>query len=255
MFFQIIETSSSGNCAFLSCGGVNVLIDAGIGVRKLEAYLKSRGMRVGDIDAIFITHEHGDHCRALKSLKKYSSVKIFANRLTAESIMYLEPDTKCLSWQVFENGSPFNFMDLEVFGFSIPHDTSDAVGYKIKFGGKSIVWLTDLGKLTLSARDVAMGANILVLESNYCPKMLENSSRPYSLKQRIKGSHGHLSNSDAISLLKDLNAGITEKIYLAHISKECNSVSHISELIAGISIRDIIEIVSPYSEPSSPYED
>ena len=254
MFFQIIETSSAGNCAFVSHNGVNILIDAGVGVRKIEAYLKKRNMCLGDIDAVLITHEHSDQCRSLKSLKKCASVKVFANRLTAESIRYLEPETKSMNWQIFETGSPFEFMGLEIFGFSIPHDTSDAVGYRIKIAGKTLVWMTDLGKMTYSAKDVALSANILVLESNYCPRMLENSSRPYSLKQRIKGSHGHLSNDDAISLVRELSGTVVEKVYLAHISKECNSVAHISEMLENISLKDIIEIVSPFSQSSSPYE-
>ena len=102
------------------------------------------------------------------------------------------------------------------------------------------------------ARDFAKSANVLVLESNYCPRMLDNSSRPYSLKTRIKGSHGHLSNADAIELLKSIDCGVSEKIYLAHISRECNSVSR--DLLSGVGdILQKIEIVSPFSQSSTPY--
>lgn len=255
MFFQIIETSSAGNCAYLECGGARVLIDAGVGIRKIESYMRSLSLSLDDLDGIFVTHEHSDHCKALKSFKNARQVKVFANRLTAESIQYLEPDTKKLKWQVFENGSPFDFCGIKVTAFSIPHDTSDAVGYKFGFEGRNLVWMTDLGKLTHLARDMARQAHILVLESNYCPKMLENSNRPYSLKQRIKSPHGHLSNLDALELLKSLDPSVVEKIYLAHISKECNSVDRISELLClaeGVCRR--IEIVPPFSECSTPFE-
>jgi len=254
MFFQIIETSSAGNCAFVCHGGVNILIDAGVGIRKIEGYLAARGLNLDDIDAVFVTHEHSDHCRSLKCFKNRRTA-IFANRLTAESVMHLYADTNKLKWTTFENGVAFQFMGIEVCGFSVPHDTSDSVGYSFTFGGKRLVWMTDLGKLTLSVRDIARLAQILVLESNYCPRMLDNSSRPYSLKTRIKSSHGHLSNSDAISLLRELAPEIVEKVYLAHISRECNSVSHIAELLSDIGVlRARIEIVSPFSESSSPYE-
>ena len=108
MFFQIIETSSAGNSAFLSFHGRNILIDAGVGIRKIDAYLKGRGASRADIDAIFVTHEHIDHCRALKSFRGCRA-KIFANRCTAEAIRSSEPSTKALDWAVFESGDAFKF--------------------------------------------------------------------------------------------------------------------------------------------------
>lgn len=255
MFFQIIETSSAGNCAFLRYGQSKILIDAGVGIRKIEAYLNPLGLTPADIDAIFITHEHIDHCRALKSFGRLGT-RVFANRLTCESITSAMPEAKSLKWSLFEDGSQFEFGGMSVSSFPTPHDSSDSVGYCFEGGGRRLVWMTDLGKVTFLARDFAAKAQILVLESNYCPRMLENSSRPYSLKSRIKGSHGHLSNTDAINLLKTVDPAKVEKIYLAHISRECNSVEHIAELLEGIGeIRPKIEIVSPFSLPSSPCAD
>ena len=72
--FQIIESSSAGNCAFLQYAGINILVDAGVGVRRISAYLASMGLEIGDIDAVFITHEHSDHCKALKNFTKYSGI-------------------------------------------------------------------------------------------------------------------------------------------------------------------------------------
>ena len=253
MFFQIIETSSAGNSAFLSFHGRNILIDAGVGIRKIDAYLKGRGASRADIDAIFVTHEHIDHCRALKSFRGCRA-KIFANRCTAEAIRSSEPSTKALDWAVFESGDAFKFGEFCVSSFPTPHDSSDSVGYCFDCSNKRLVWMTDLGKVTFVARDFAKSANVLVLESNYCPRMLDNSSRPYSLKTRIKSSHGHLSNADAIELLKSIDCGVSEKIYLAHISRECNSVSHIRDLLSGVGeILQKIEIVSPFSQSSTPY--
>ncbi len=255
MFFQIIETSSAGNCAFLECDGVNILIDVGIGIKKIDAYLRERSLCRDDIDAIFITHEHSDHCRSAKYFVN-GRTKIFANRLTCESIIHIDSKTRGANWTLFENGVPFAFKDIEVCAFSVPHDTSDSVGYKLSFGNKNLVWITDLGKPTHLAVDMARTAQILVLESNYCPKMLENSSRPYRLKNRIKGSHGHLSNADAIEVIKNLSSDCIEKIYLAHISRECNSISHIDELLSEAigDLKTRVEIVSPFSESSSPFE-
>ncbi len=254
MFFQILETSSAGNCAYFEHDGVRALVDAGVGIRKIKDYLASRGLSLDDIDAVFITHEHSDHCKAVKYFSS-PNTRIFANQLTAESIRYGDSAAKSLKWTTFEDGKEFDFMGIGVCGFPVPHDTSDSVGYRFCVGGKNLVWLTDLGKPTMLAQDMASTAQVLVLESNYCPRMLENSPRPYRLKARIKGSHGHLSNSDAISIMRGLSPDTVEKIYLAHISRECNSVSHIAELIEDIGdIRQRIEIVSPFSVSSTPYE-
>jgi len=251
MKFQIIESSSAGNCSFLDTGSAKILIDAGVGVRKISAYLETLWLSIDDLDAVFVTHEHIDHYRALRSFKNYPNLKIFANKLTAETIEYLDAETKKLNWNKFETGVPFDFMGITVRPFSIPHDTSDAVGYAFSVSGKTLVWATDLGKITHSVEDVLQTANVLILECNYCPVMLDNSSRPYSLKQRIKNSHGHLSNADAITALKTLDFHKLHKVFLAHISRQCNSVAHIADLLAdaGLAIPKI-EIVTPCTHSS-----
>lgn len=256
MFFQIIESSSSGNSAFLECDGVRILIDAGARVRKIKSFLRERKLSIEDIDAIFITHEHTDHFQSLHSFADVNA-KVFANRTTAEYIQYKEPSTKKMQWHLFETGQSFNFYGVDITSFSIPHDTSDPVGFTFTHNGKKLVYATDLGKVTHSVRDIASSANVLVLESNYCPLMLERSSRPYSLKTRITGSCGHLSNADAIALIETLPQSI-ERIFLSHISRQCNDVNHIVELLTKSNISEgllsNIEVVSPHSESSSAYE-
>lgn len=255
MFFQIIETSSAGNCAFLSVDGTNILIDAGLTVKKTKSYLKTLGLSTSDIDAVFITHEHIDHRRALPSFAECNT-KIFANALTAESICYLDQDTRNLHWRIFETGVPFEFNGIRILPFPIPHDTNEAVGYKFEFGKHNLVWMTDLGSIPDSVKSAAQEADILVLESNYCPVMLEHSKRPYKLKKRIQSRHGHLSNADAIFLLSSLDPSKLIKVYLAHISRECNSIEHIGELLQPLgSMKDIIEIVSPFSASSKPFRE
>jgi len=253
--FQIIESSSAGNCALLCCEGARILIDAGVGIRKTEKFLQARGMTFEDLSAVFVTHEHGDHCKALQCLDKYPHIKIFANRPTASYIKSAYPRTKALEWRAFTTGDIFDFCGVRVNPFSIPHDTSDAVGYCFKTGGKSIVWMTDIGKITHLAERVALEANILVLESNYCPKMLEDSDRPHELKKRIRGGSGHLSNDAALELIKRLNAEVVEKIFLAHVSRECNSVKRIAEMLDDLEepLRARIEIVSPFEASSRNY--
>ena len=111
MFFQIIESSSSGNCSYLECDGVKFLIDAGVGIRKVRSFLAGRGVQIGDLDGIFITHEHADHFCALRHFAD-CGVKVYANKPTAECIMYKDAGTKKIRWQIFETGSRFDFYGI-----------------------------------------------------------------------------------------------------------------------------------------------
>lgn len=255
MFFQIIESSSSGNCAVFRWNEKYFLIDAGIGVRKLHSHLAQLGLEIDAISGVFITHDHSDHCQTLKSLSR-EKFKVFSNRATFETVCSRYEKARLLNWTLFENGIKFSFEGLEITPFSVPHDASDTVGYSFCMDGKNLVWITDIGKPTILATEMAKNADILVLESNYCPKMLEKSKRSFGLKNRISNSHGHLSNEDAISLLKNFKEKIPEKIFLAHVSKECNEVSHIRDMLAENLPENIfsrIEIVNPFGESSSPF--
>lgn len=247
--FKVFASSSSGNCAFLRANGLNVLIDAGISASRIRKSLSQFGLGLGDLNAVFITHEHSDHCCALKSLAKFPSISVFASQVTCEMINYKLPEAKDLSWKVFKSGQSFAYESFKIKTYSLPHDASDTVAYLIDTGLKRVLWMTDLGKPTLLAKEAAKLANILVLESNYCPKMLERSRRPMNLKRRISGTHGHLSNADAISILSELNPDVLERAVLAHISKECNDVRHVAELISVLPepILSKIEIFDPYT--------
>ncbi|MBS1485333.1 MAG: MBL fold metallo-hydrolase [Opitutales bacterium] len=247
--FKVLASSSSGNCAFLRANGLNMLIDAGISASKIRKSIAEFGVDLPDINAVFITHEHSDHCCALKSLAKFPSISVFASQINYEIISYKTPEVKNLSWKLFKGGQSFAYESLKVKTFELPHDASDTVAYLIDTGQKRVLWMTDLGKPTLLAKQAAKLANILVLESNYCPKLLERSRRPLQLKRRISGTHGHLSNADAISILRELDPNVLERVFLAHISKECNDVNHIAELISVLppSILSKVEIFNPFS--------
>ncbi len=247
--FQVISSSSNGNCSLLEYKESKVLIDAGIGIRSLEKFLEQKNLAVSDINAIFITHEHGDHCKMLNCLSKYQNLCVFANEMTAEMVMAKFPKAKNLHWKIFHTGDLFEYGEMKVQSFSVPHDANDTVGYKFDCGGENFVWMTDLGYVSQNCLNMAKLANLLVLESNYDPQMLENSTRTYSLKRRIRGSSGHLSNDDALSLLQQLDFEKLRKVYLAHVSRECNNTALIAEKIKLLGQNACkIEIVNPFTE-------
>jgi phosphoribosyl 1,2-cyclic phosphodiesterase len=237
--FHILGTSSSGNCSILQAGETRIMLDAGFQGPRLESSLLKIGLEVPAIDAIFITHEHTDHCIGLTALLRQNPLlKVFANRETARRIqgtLKIRPN-----WQIFETGTTFEFRGLKITSIPIPHDAADPVGFALDCPhadsghSKRVTWLTDLGHATDVVRHHCALADILVLEANYDEEMLDLSKRPLSLKQRIRGNHGHLSNHAARDLLLGLKEWQTSHLYLGHLSKECNRTILVDEVMQAV---------------------
>ncbi len=231
MQFSILGSSSSGNSGLLMTENCKILIDAGFSSKRLCEMLESRSVRPEDIDAIFVTHEHCDHIAGLDTFCKRFRPKVFANQLTALAI---KPKLKhAPDWTLFQTGSRFEFRDLQVESFSIPHDAHDPVGFKFTAGRgddlfspvRRMAWLTDLGFVPQGIAQRIQDVDTLVVEANYDTQMLQDDARrPWSLKQRISGRHGHLSNAAARDLLASFEKPSWNRVLLAHLSSDCNSV-------------------------------
>lgn len=235
--------------------GARVLVDAGFSARKLESLLVAAGETLGRIDAIFLTHEHGDHCAALEGLKKYPGIRVFANDATARAIqrnLSHRPD-----WQLFETGARFRFRDLEVESFAVPHDAQEPVGFRFSAGfdgdlfspRRSVAILTDLGYAPQNVQESIRDCDFVAVESNHCPELLKaDTRRPWSTKQRISGRHGHLSNAAAQALLTAVASPRWRRIFLTHLSRDCNSRSAVELALATVRttlIRCEFSIVEP----------
>lgn len=256
--FQILGSSSKGNAALLRTENTCVLIDVGFSARRLEAMLAQIGLSLDAIDAVFLTHEHIDHTAGLRGLSKRSELPIFANRDTAEAAQ--KPLSRPLNWQLFETGSTFTFRDLNISNFAIPHDAADPVGFTFTTGDgtlfaphRTIAWCTDLGYAPRLIQEKIRQADVLVLESNYDPELLETSPRAWSLKQRIKGRHGHLANEAALELLSSTENPRWKHVFLAHLSEECNCPKRVEHCFSsffnerkiGLSIVNPLENLLP----------
>lgn len=256
IFFKIIASSSKGNCAFLRIDGLRILIEAGISARRIKNELALVGETIEDLDMIFITHHHSDHCEGLGTLSKYANISVITSELTCDIICAKYPKTKNISWKTFESGESFHVKNLRIETCKLSHDgDTDTVAYKISNGKKTFVWMTDLGATTRKQKDFVQNANVLVLESNYCPALLKKSDRPQELKRRISSDRGHLSNIQSIEFLSELNANTLEKIFLAHISRDCNTLDTINQLLISLPeiMRKKIELVDPFDNSPTLY--
>lgn len=242
MRFCILGSGSAGNCALLQTENARVLVDAGFSARRLKEMLAAVGESLDRIDAVFLTHEHGDHAAGIEGLKKFPQLRVFANAATARAVqsgLEHRPD-----WQVFQTGARFRFRDLEVESFAVPHDAADPVGFLFHSGHpddlflprRSLAWLTDLGHAPQNIRERIRDADVLVVEANHCSEMLKaDTKRPWSVKQRIGGRHGHLSNQSALELLSSVASPRWQRVFLAHLSRDCNSPAAVERAFAPLS--------------------
>lgn len=247
--FRFLGSSSKGNCGLLSSESSNILIDAGLSGKKICDCLVKYSTNIDHIDAVFITHEHTDHCQGLRGLAKArNNLRVYATHGTAIGIQ--EKYDIQLNWQLFSAGDRIGFQDLEITTFSIPHDANEPVGYVFRSrDGKSMAWLTDLGYVPDKIAKTIENVDLLVLEANYDNLMLtEDNSRPFYIKKRIMGRNGHLSNNSAIQLITETINPSWKKIFLAHLSRDCNSPNLIKKIIDESISNHIdfdIEIVDP----------
>jgi len=248
--FQILGSSSSGNCALLCTGHTKILVDVGFSAKRIGQLLENLGESIESIDGVFLTHEHSDHAQGIRGLAKRADLPVFANRDTADAVQ--AKLTKRPNWQVFQTGTSFKFRDIEVRSFSLPHDAYDPVGFTFHWGEEGdlfsprqgLAWVTDLGYVPEHVREHICSVETLVIEANYDEALLErDEKRPWSTKQRIRGRHGHLSNDATYEVLRGLNGSTKlREVYIAHLSRDCNTVACVKDRFADLFCDDSFKI-------------
>jgi phosphoribosyl 1,2-cyclic phosphodiesterase len=217
----ILGSGSSGNCAYVETDETRLLIDAGFSLRQTRERLATIGRVPENLSGILVTHEHSDHVKSLPLMSEKLHIPIYCNRPTQEAVEYQSKAR--LACRLFATGASFEVGDITVDTFTIPHDAQDPVGFLLRTSAGNIGFLTDLGHATGLVLQRIRAAHALVLESNHDVKMLQDCPRrPWSLKQRILGRHGHLSNEAAADVAEQIMSADLRHLYLGHLSRECN---------------------------------
>ncbi|MBU0676532.1 MAG: MBL fold metallo-hydrolase [Verrucomicrobia bacterium] len=212
-----------------------LLIDAGLSARETTRRLAEIDVDVSSVGGICISHEHNDHIQGIRVLHNKHAIPVYANTGTIEGLRR-DPKLAGLPWQVFSTGYSFQVGNLTVEPFSVPHDAYDPVGFVISCDHVCVGIVTDIGMVTNVVRERLRNCHAVVLEANHDENMLKDAPRPWYLKQRISGRQGHLSNRHAAEFLAEIASPLLEKVFLAHLSNQCNTGElALSETHAGLA--------------------
>lgn len=247
MKFLCLGSGSCGNCYYLESGGTAIIIDLGIGIRAFKKHVRDYGLRLPDIKAILVTHDHTDHVKAVGPLSIEQHLPVFASEKTHIGIQRNRFMTKKIPEHLKRNttlDTPFEIGPFRITPFQVVHDSNDNNGYFIEITqpepqddifdsaaaiGKddsgnpiTLCIITDCGEFTDNLIPYVQRARYLIIESNFDSAMLECGPYPLYLKKRIKGGRGHLDNAICANRLLMHLTPATRCIWLCHLSEENN---------------------------------
>lgn len=222
--FFSLGSGSSGNCYYLGNGDHGILIDAGVGIRRVVKTLREYGVSMDKIRGVLVTHDHADHIKTAGCLAIKHNLPVYATEGVHFGIKrsrYTQGELYS-SRKIIQKETPFTIGNFEITAFEVPHDSIENVGYHITFESQTFVLLTDIGRITPTIREYATKANHLVIEANYDDEMLVNGHYPIYLQQRISNGMGHLSNHLSAEFLGSIYNEELKNVWLCHLSKDNN---------------------------------
>lgn len=227
LYVTSLNSGSNGNCYYIGNEEEAVLVDVGISCREVEKRMKRLELPISKVKALFISHEHADHCRGIRVLSKKYQLPV-----------YITPDT--LKKTDLNPDNPFNVKltpyglvnvgRLQVTAFPKFHDANDPQSFVIKYNDICVGVFTDIGAPCEHVIKHFKCCNAIFLEANYDSHMLSTGNYPYYLKRRIDSDKGHLSNKQALDLFIKHRPPFMSHVFLSHISKENNDLSLVYNL-------------------------
>ncbi|MFZ1701438.1 MAG: MBL fold metallo-hydrolase [Pyrinomonadaceae bacterium] len=250
MKFTVLGSGSTGNAVLISSEKTNVLVDVGMSARETMRRLADVGVSHEELDAILITHEHGDHIGGLRVLMASVKCPVYISGLTESAYFDTKAGSKNGNGEsskrrtalkektvAIESTREFRIGDIDFEPFSVPHDAVDNFGFVAKKDGVKVATLMDFGHISELIKEKLKGCDAVVVESNHSRDMLRACSvYTWDLKQRIMSRTGHLSNEDLSDWLTNDFDGSARHIVLAHLSQRANE-PHLARLTAEVALQ------------------
>jgi phosphoribosyl 1,2-cyclic phosphodiesterase len=241
--FASLGSGSEGNSWLFECRLTDIptrlMVDCGFAVKETVGRLERVGLTPQDVDAIVVTHEHGDHiCGVFKFSRKFGTPVYLTHgtwRAALRSKLSDEDYLQSGKVVLIESHAAFNVKNLTLHPFPVPHDAAEPIQMLIESRSGFVTGiLTDCGSATPHLISMLNKAHALILESNHCPEMLSNSPYPPSLKKRVGGDYGHLSNQVACDILRKLDSGNLQFVVAAHLSQTTNCPKVVQQMWAEV---------------------
>lgn len=240
--FKSLGSGSAGNGTLVEAKTgthtTRVLVDCGFGSRQLDQRLALSGVPAGHIDAIFITHEHGDHVGCAPQWALQHRIPVWMSQGTYAAIGQPELDGLL---HIARDTVNIDLGALQLHPFTVPHDAREPLQLRCMHGDAQLGILTDLGHATPHVIEQLMGCRAMLLECNHDPDMLEASRYPSFLKRRVAGLYGHLANHAAGEIANRLLAGGLRHVVAAHLSEKNNHPSLALAALAQATSCDTLE--------------
>ena len=232
-----LGSGSKGNATLVQYRQTTVLVDNGFSLRRFRERLARFEMEPQSIDAVLLTHEHGDHSSGVERLCATYDIPLWTAVGTARAV--LAPG---FDYQRLVAGESVRIGDIDVLPVTVPHDASEPLQFVFQQSdsGKRLGILTDTGHVTRHIVDVFSSLDALLLEFNYDVDMLETGPYPDYLKQRVGGNLGHLSNDQSVDLLRRIDTSSLNCLIAAHISEKNNTTTIVDRLL-----RELEEVPDP----------
>lgn len=221
-----LGSGSKGNGTLVRAGDTLILVDCGFTLKETERRLAALGLSPPDLGALLVTHEHGDHVRGAGALARKYKTPLYSSFGTARAVSGRPAGFHKVDWREVRPGRTLRIGDVTVTPVTVPHDALEPCQYRFGWQGRELGVLTDLGSLTPHVLEVYRECDALVLECNHEPDLLANGPYPASLKRRVGGNLGHLSNQQAATLLGHCNVDRLQHLVLSHLSEQNNTPEH-----------------------------
>lgn len=231
MRFASLGSGSKGNALLIEANATCIVLDCGFGLSEVSVRMGRLGLEAGDLDAIIVTHEHGDHGGGVAKLSARHDIPVYLTRGTFSG---LDGEGRAIAGPRFIDAyTPFAIGDIEVRPYTVPHDAREPVQFVLSDGAARLGVLTDTGVPTPHIVQSLSSVDALVLECNHDLDMLMNGPYPAQLKRRIAGRLGHLSNEASAELVRAMDCSRLQHVIAAHLSEKNNTPELARAALAG----------------------